>query len=186
MEKTSKCLSLIEKICFILGGIAFFVSLFLPLFAYKNGDVTIVNYIEAVESVAYLFTVVVFVIGFILMIFGGKKHFALSNALSLSSILVTIGALLSNMVSYSSSSIQVRIRIGGVFLFVSAGLYLAAYILHAIVALLNKDKNPLSVDERIKAVKDYKQYLDEGIITSEEYEAKKNEILGLDKKETKK
>lgn len=186
MEKTSKCLSLIEKICFILGGIAFFVSLFLPLFAYKKDEVATVYYLGGVGAFAYVLTIIVFVVGFIFMVFGGKKHFLLSSALSLSSVLSVLGVLLSVFVSYSADSIQTKFRVGGVLVIVSAAFYLAAYILHAIVALLNKDKNRLSVDERIKAVKDYKQYLDEGIITSEEYEAKKNEILGLDKKETKK
>ncbi len=186
MSKANKGLFLSERICFILAAVVFFVSTFMPLFAYKlNGSVATVSYAGAVGGIAYLLSILVFLIGFAFVVFGGKKHFLLASALSLTSPLVAIGILCANIASFSSSSTAYKINIGGILLFVSAGLYLAAYILHAIGALLSDEMSSAAVDRRIEAVKTYKQYLSEGLIDEQEYEIKKNEILGLSKKEKK-
>ena len=187
MNRTNKGLFIAERICFILASIVFFVSTFMPLFAYKlNGSVLTTSYISSVGGVAYYFALSAFIVGFALIIFGDKKHFLFASALTLSAPLLGISVLLSDIVDLSTAETAYKINIGGILLFLAAGLYLGAYILHAIASMLGKEISSLDIDRRIEAVKAYKQYLEEGLINEEEYEKKKNEILGLSKKETKK
>lgn len=187
MSKTNKGLLLAERICFILGGIIFIVSNFFPLFAYKlSGTVDEASYLSISGGVVYFFSLAIFLIGFLLLVFGEKKHFIISSALSLSSPLAVLGVTVSYLVYFSSLDTAYELGVGGYLLFVSLALFLAAYILHAIDAMLGKELESVDIDRRIEAVKTYKQYLSEGLISEEEYEKKKSEILGLSKKETKK
>ena len=65
---------------------------------------------------------------------------------------------------------------------IAAIVYVVHYVLEFIVFILDKKHetfNPKD-DARIKCIKEWKALMDEGIITPEEFQEKRNQILGLD------
>lgn len=82
----------------------------------------------------------------------------------------------------------VSISISAVIMIVAAALLAAYYVLQFVQLLLSKgaaEAESPSTDLRIVHVKEWKQLLDEGIITQEEFEEKRVQILGLKPKQSK-
>lgn len=105
-------------------------------------------------------------------------------ALFVAQLLYLLSYIITMLTSYSS----VKLGIGAILFFVAAVLTIVSVVLHSIVSLINKTvEDEEAVEKRINVLKVYKEYKDEDIITEEEFQMKKNEILGLCvKKEEKK
>lgn len=67
---------------------------------------------------------------------------------------------------------------------IAAIVYMVYYVLEFIVFILDKKHETFNPndDSRIQLIKEWKALMDEGIITSEEFQEKRNQILGLDSK----
>lgn len=188
--KTSKSLTIAEKIAFVLSAVFFFVSTFLPIQSLKqttssSSSSSTASSVFGVNTFAGLLgllggaiLLIAFLIGFALSMFGDGKKFALGNALYLAAPLSCLIAFLSVVVNLPSTT-SFKAGVGLIMLIVAIVLYIISIVLHAIDSLLNNSEKMNDVDQRIALVRTYKEFKDEGVITEEEYQAKKNEILQL-------
>lgn len=83
----------------------------------------------------------------------------------------------------TTAEVETVSAIGAILILIGAILGAVHYLLQLVILILNngaKDSGPYS-DSRIVRIKEWKQLLDEGIITKEEYEEKRVTILGLKK-----
>ena len=186
--KTSKGLTIAEKIAFVLSAVLFFVSTFLPIQSIKqstSSSSTTASSVFGVNTFAGLLgllggaiLLIVCLIGFAITMFGDQKKFAVGNALYLAAPLACLIAFLSVVVNLPSTA-SFKVGVGTIMLMVSIVLYIVSVVLHAIDSLLTNNDKMNDVDDRIALVRTYKEFKDEGVITEEEYQAKKNEILQL-------
>ncbi len=186
--KTSKGLTIAEKIAFVLSAVLFFVSTFLPIQSIKqstSSSSTTASSVFGVNTFAGLLgllggaiLLIVCLIGFAITMFGDQKKFAVGNALYLAAPLACLIAFLSVVVNLPSTA-SFKVGVGTIMLMVSIVLYIVSVVLHAIDSLLTNNEKMNDVDDRIALVRTYKEFKDEGVITEEEYQAKKNEILQL-------
>lgn len=70
-----------------------------------------------------------------------------------------------------------KTAVSAIFIVIAVVLYIAHYVLVLITNLMNKANNS-GGDVRVKHIKEWKALMDDGIITSEEFEEKKKQILG--------
>ncbi len=192
--KNNKCLTISEKIFFVLSAIFFFISTFLPVQAGErssdsfssSSQITTTAYMNLLALYGGAFLLIAFLLGFAIVLFGDAKKYAIGSALYCAAPLAALIAFLSIVLNLSSSS-SFKPGIGSIMLFIAIVLYIVSIVLHAINSLLIKDGEMNDVDERIALVRTYKEFKDEGVITEEEFQAKKDEILQLkSKKEAKK
>ncbi len=187
--KTSKMLTIAEKIAFVLSAVMFFVSTFLPIQSLKqstsSSSSSTASSVFGVNTFAGLLgllggaiLLVVFLLGFAIALFGDAKKFAIGNALYLAAPLACLIAFLSVVVNLPSTT-SFKAGVGLIMLVVAIVLYIISAVLHAIDSLLDNDSKMNDVDNRIALVRTYKEFKDEGVITEEEFQAKKNEILQL-------
>ena len=79
--------------------------------------------------------------------------------------------------------------VGALFTLFAFVALVAYYLCLLVIVIMNRgipDSIDPREDVRIIRVKEWKQILDEGIITEEEYEEKRSQILGIKSKEAKK
>lgn len=187
MKNTNKGLALAERICFLIGIIVYFVATFTPLVSAKSGSgsassTTSVYYLTLVGTIGYVISLSIFAVGVALFFLGDKKYFAFSSGLTFSSPAIMVAILAANLSSVTSSSPTLKLTYGSYFLFIAIACFVASFIIHGINALLTKEKEASDIDKRIELMKGYKEYLKEGIISEEEYEEKKKEIVGIESK----
>ncbi len=91
-----------------------------------------------------------------------------------------------NLASDSSSSKTVSIGIGSILALVGVILFCCAVVLYLFEMFVSGMDNTKSTDARIMEVKKWKELLNEEIITREEFEAKRTEVLKLNQKDKEK
>lgn len=65
-------------------------------------------------------------------------------------------------------------------------LYIASAILHGISSFITSATSTEDIEKRIEIIETYKKFKDEGIISEEEFQMKKEEILNITKKKVSK
>lgn len=201
MTNKYKGLDIARKLCFVLAAVLFLVSNFLPLFGKSKTSTSTyagLSYLTLVTVFSYVFLLITFVVGFVLVMFYSKKYLAIGSGLNLISpitclvvflnvFILTASSTSSSTTDSSSTSVSLKIGVGAILMLVSIVLYIVSYVCYIISNLLVKEIDDNDIDRRIELVKSYKACKEEGIISEEEFQAKKNEILQLStKKESKK
>lgn len=192
MTNKNKGLKMAEKIIFVLAAALYFVSSFLSLTGSGASSSSVSPYpssysvYSAFSTAALLLSVfgwALMALGFVVVLFYPKKY-VIGVALFVAQPIY----LLSYIISVLTSSSSVRFGIGAILFLVAVVLTIVSIVLHSIASLIDKTvEDEEAVEKRINVLKAYKEYKDEGIITEEEFQMKKNEILGLRaKKEEKK
>ena len=80
----------------------------------------------------------------------------------------------------AGSELVAKTAVSAVFIVIAVLSYIAHYILVLIAMFVDKANN-LGGDVRVKQIKEWKALMDDGIITPEEFQEKRNQILGLNK-----
>lgn len=177
MTNTNKGLKMAEKIIFVLAGIVSFVSMILAMFTDADGNV-MVTFGQYLSQGMPVVSIAIMAIGFILVMFAPKKNYFIGLALFLATPLWYLVLVLTQMLNAGDSGYS--LGLGSIMMIVGLILLIVSILIHGIGAIVDGNNNDAAkVDERIAIVKTYKEYKDEGVITEEEYQAKKNEILGI-------
>lgn len=184
-----KILNTISKVILALAVVAFAISIVIPGITEENldsafwtlmyaniaiilcaiiGSVLISSKNDTARRVGHGMTVAAFVAGFsIALLFVGKEG---------------------NVSGYATTTTAKTDSTAAILMIVAASLLAVYYIFQFVILILNKGtteaESPLE-DSRIARVKEWKQILDEGIITQEEFEEKRNQILGIKPKQDK-
>lgn len=110
----------------------------------------------------------------------GNGMGVVSFGVSLNCAITTMAALSSSNATVTDPALQ-ETSIGAIIVIVAAAFLLARYAFLLVDYLVNKDSAEESPNEnvKVKRVKEWKQLLDEGIITEAEFEEKRTQILGI-------
>lgn len=195
MTQTKNLLKSIAKIVFVLSAVMVFLSTFFPIqdvgqnsSSYGSSQTTVLllnTFAGVLGTIGGSILLISFLIGFILALFGDKKKALIGNALYASAPISCLIIYLSVTTNLSAST-AFKMGLGPIFLFVALFLYAAYLILNGIVKLLFQSGIISDIDERISLLRAYQEFKDQGVITEEEFQAKREEILQLaSKKKTK-
>ena len=176
MTKKNHGLKIAEKIIFILAAVLFFASSFLPLSGSSSSSLVTSIYSSSTLLLS-VFGWALFTVGFAISMFNEKKY-AVGMALFVAQPIYSLTAIIGLLISESLGTPGV----GMILLFVAVVLIITSIVLHSIASLVNKVEDEDSIEKRIAILKTFKEYKDEGIITEEEFQAKKEEVLGLKNK----
>lgn len=186
MTNLNKGLKIAEKIIFTLALVLLFVCTFLPAtasstsssatssfysYSYSTSDSTTISSSAATTTFASLLNPLywaLFFIGYVVASFSPKKYYAIGVA----SFLAQPIYLLTIAIQYT------KLGIGGVLLIVGAILALISIALH-LIGSATESNDVQKIDAKIGLIKVYKDYKDEGVITEEEFQSKKNELLNI-------
>lgn len=180
---SKKVFCILEKSFVLVSTIVFALSFFLPAFITTS---TFHFVLTGVGATSYFILIIpiIAIVGLFLIIWY-KKLKMVGYALVLGSIVSIFALLLATFLNYTYSGSVIGIGVGFIFVIVSFVLFLIACLFAWVAYLLNGEyQNTLDLDSKIEKVKSYKELEKDGIITKEEYEAKKIEILGLKKEKT--
>ena len=192
MTNINKGLRIAEKSVFAIAGILSFVSTFLPVFTEKSGTMTVAATTFFSFNLFPFFSFLALSVGFALALFGDGKRYAIGVSVSLAPQFYYLSYVLTYLVNILPTTLTEAPTpgSGAILMFVGIGLAAVSVLIHAILELLGKSEasrsnQPNDVEGRIALLKEYMKYKEEGLITEEEYQAKKASILGfsLPKKE---
>lgn len=185
---TKKNLGVFQKITFIGSLIVTLVSFFLPIYVDKATSASgksaeVMAWcvkssfvaLNLLTSLGLILIVATLIIGAILN-YSDKKMVARVGK-GLAAVGYIVPLLLSLMIIISSK--ENYVSLGFILLIVGIVLLIISYVFDIIIFVVDKEENDTTVDARIEKVRYYKTVLDEGIISEEEYQQKKNEILQL-------
>jgi hypothetical protein len=183
-----KVFGILETIFVSLGAVLMIASCFLPITATSTGSGASSTSAVAFGSSLSTFLLngsvfyVVVVLGAALIFFPHKIVHQIGYGLYLSgaSMALVVGALVLKSAGASTTS---DVGVGPILALVGAILAFVSLICEILGAKLEKEDDSSSKeDEQIKNVLAWKDLLDKGIITKEEFEAKRMEILHLTQK----
>lgn len=187
---SKKVFCILEKSFVLVSTIVFALSFFLPAFitasTSSSVDYSFHFVLTGIGATSYFILIIpiIAIVGLFLIIWY-KKLKMVGYALVLGSIMSIFALLLATFLNYTYSGLVIGIGVGFIFVIVSFVLFLIACLFAWVAYLLNGEyQNTLDLDSKIEKVKSYKELEKDGIITKEEYEAKKIEILGLKKEKT--
>lgn len=187
-----KPLQIASKVLLALAIVMFGVSVLLPAILQEESEL-------AFSALLLLngTTIICAITGSILIYANGDTAKKAGHGLTIGGFVIMLFNALSCLIDKQeitraaapeTTVVTSTISIASVFMLVAAVLLTAYYVLLFVQTLLNKgaaeNMSPAD-DTRIVRVKEWKQLLDEGIITSEEFEEKRVQILGLKSKQTK-
>lgn len=185
---TKKNLGVFQKITFIGSLIVTLVSFFLPIYVDKatssSGKSSEVMAwcvkssfvaLNLLTSLGLILVVAALIVGAILSYSDKKMVARVGKGLAVVGYVVPL--LCSLMIIVSSK--ENYVSIGFILLIVGIVLLVISYVFDIIIFVVGKEEDDAGVDARIEKVRYYKMVLDEGIISEEEYQQKKNEILQL-------
>lgn len=185
---TKKNLGVFQKIAFILSLIVTLVSFFLPIYVDKSTSTSgkpteVMAWCTKSSFVALnLLTMLGLILIVACLIIGGILSYNEKKSIRyVGKGLVAVGfvvPLLEDLMFIVSSK-ENYVSIGFILLVVGVVLLVLSYVLDIIMFVVDEEECENDIDSRIEKIRFYKSVLDEGIISEEEYQQKKNEILNL-------
>ncbi len=120
---------------------------------------------------------------------GGLLIFSKNRNLELTGYGLFLGPIVVILVTafryVSGPQTTYNLGVGSIFEIVGAASILLSTVFRLLVSLvLSPSYKNAQLESRIATLKEYRQLMNEGIITAEEYEAKRQETLGIEKTET--
>ncbi len=183
-----KVFKIVNKILLALSVTLFCVSIILPGITLETADVAFLTYVLANTSV-----VIAAVVGAVLICSNNDIAKRIGNGLTVSAFVIGLAVAIIQL-GESTYAIDDEVTATGsptaaVIMLIATIVLALSYIFNLIIFILNKDSNEnlnSSEDIRIIRTKEWKQLMEEGIITQEEFEEKRVQILGLKPKTDKK
>ena len=166
-----------KAIAVALALISFFMPAITSLTVDATGMPTSTIYVDALMPTGFVLAVIACFVGGLLT-FAGKKEIELTGyGLFLAPILAVIAIVTEKT---PATQTMYTMGTGTIFMIVAAALVVLSIAMGLIAMLLAPNANSAkSLDERIDTLKTFKELLEEGIITDEEYEAKRCELLKI-------
>lgn len=180
MTNKNKGLKLAEKILFVLSAIFYFISNFLYLSSHSSPSYSPTTSVTVTILITVGILPLAFLIGFFMILLMDKKYYALGTGLFLSAPLCAFILDINQMITTS------YFYVGTIMLIICIVLYIASAILHGISSFITSATSTEDIEKRIEIIETYKKFKDEGIISEEEFQMKKEEILNITKKKVSK
>lgn len=182
-----KVLNWISVVALWVSAALFAVSVILPSLSEEAIDAS-----YSVVVLASYLIVILGIVGAVLIFAKNDTAKKIGHGLYVAALVLSLGIALNFIGAESMSTVatdeETVTSIAAVFVMIAAILAAVYYVLQLVILILGKGakegESPLT-DTRIVRVKEWKQLMDEGIITKEEFEEKRVAILGLNKDKAK-
>lgn len=178
----TKVFKILSKTLLVIAVALFAASFIIPGLSDNQSDQTYLLLIVANACI-----LVFAVTGAILIESGNDTVRRIGHGLTVSSFLLGLTFAIPNLssqVTIDSTIYNVK-STAAIIMIVANAILVLSYLFRLIILILNKngvaEADSPSEDSRVLRIREWKQILDEGIITEEEFEEKRCKILGLTK-----
>ncbi len=173
-----------QKILKIFEKISISLSLLLFVLIFVVGiDYTSSASVSLLESLFPLLFVIGFVVsGYILSWPKSKKCFLIGNCFLATGLFFNFilwFALFQAELETMSAESESVIALGFVFSLIALILYFVSLILHGLGCFLFHETSCVDLDKRVESYKEYKKLFEEGLISQEELDLKKAQLLNI-------
>lgn len=178
----TKTFSLVSKILLILAVILLAASFIIPGISGSTADRTYLQVLLANSSI-----LIFAITGAVLIYSNNGTAKRIGHGITVGSFVLGLSLAVTNLngqqvidgLLYNVKSTS------GIIMIVASALLLFSYLFRLIILIINKngadETGSPAEDIRVIRIREWKQILDEGIITEEEFEEKRVSILGLNK-----